>query len=353
VEAQEHWRPAVRNFTLGILREGLHDRAITRDIEWGVPVPLEGYEQKRIYVWVEAVIGYLSATKEWAATIGGDPKAWEAWWKDEEARTVYFQAKDNVPFHTIIWPAMLMGYGGLNLPSDVPANQYLTMSGAKASSSRNWALWMPDYLDRYDPDPLRYLLTAIMPETADSDFTWAQFVSRNNDELVARWGNLVNRVLTLTHRHFEGRVPEPPDELSPESQELLDRVDEAFEEVGGHIDAIRLRAALGVAMGVAQEANRYIDARAPWVAVKDDRDHAAETLNTALNAIAGLASLFQPFLPFTSPRAWEFVGHTGDIQEAGWRRRPVEASAPLPEPAVLFKKLDESIVEEEEARLGT
>jgi len=353
VERQEHWRPAVRNFTLGMLREGLHDRAITRDIEWGVSVPLEGYEQKRLYVWFEAVIGYLAATKEWAVAQGGDPDLWEAWWKDESARTVYFQGKDNVPFHTTVWPAMLMGYGGLNVPSDVPANQYVTMSGSKASSSRNWALWMPDYLDRYDPDPLRYVLTAIMPETADSDFTWDQFLRRNNDELVARWGNLVNRVLSLTHRHFEGRVPAPPDELSAESRALLDRVDAAFEEVGGHIDAIRLRAALGAAMAVAQEGNRYIDARAPWVAVKEDRDHAAETLYTALNVISGLASLLQPFLPFTSPRAWEFVGQSGDIQAAGWRRSPVEGGAPLPEPAVLFKKLDKSIVEEEEARLGS
>jgi methionyl-tRNA synthetase len=351
VEAQQHWRPSVRNSTLGQLREGLHDRAITRDIEWGVPVPVEGYERKRIYVWFEAVIGYLSATREWAQR-SGDPDAWEAFWRDPASRTIYFQGKDNVPFHTMIWPAMLMGYGGLNLPYDVPANQYVTMSGSKASSSRNWAVWMPDYLDRHDPDPLRYVLTAVMPETSDSDFTWADYVRRVNDELVPRWGNLVNRVLTITRRHFDGAVPEPPAELAPESRALLERVDAAFEEAAAHLDAVRLRAALGVPMAVAQEANRYLEERQPWVAVKQDRDHAAETLHTALNAVSGIATLLQPVLPFTSPEAWQMLGHSGEIEAAGWRRTPVVAGTVLPEPHALFRKLDPSLAEEEETRLG-
>ncbi|MSP22895.1 MAG: methionine--tRNA ligase [Dehalococcoidia bacterium] len=354
VEVQSHWRPAVKNFTLGLLREGLHDRAITRDLVWGVPIPLAGFEEKRIYVWFEAVIGYLSASKEWAASTG-DADAWRAWWEGPEARAYYFQGKDNVPFHTTIWPAMLMGYDGLNLPYDVPANQYVTMSGSKASSSRNWAVWMPDYVARHDPDPLRYVLTAIMPETSDSDFTWAEYVRRNNDELVARWGNLVNRVLTLTRRNFEERVPQPPSTLAPESQALLDAVDAAFEEVGGHIEAVNLRNAIGAAMGVATLANRYLDDRAPWTAVRTDRDHAAETLFVAINVVSGIATLLQPFLPFTSPEAWAFCGHSvapGAIEGAGWRRTPVEAGTLLPEPHTLYKKLDDSLVEEEEARLG-
>ncbi|MXW23995.1 MAG: class I tRNA ligase family protein, partial [Chloroflexi bacterium] len=351
IEPQEHWRPAVRNFALGMLREGLHDRAITRDIEWGIPVPLDGWDDKRIYVWFEAVIGYLSATKEWAQNSDA-PDAWEAWWKDPAARTVYFQGKDNVPFHTLIWPAMLLGYGDLNLPYDVPANQYVTISGSKASSSRNWAIWMPDYLDRHDPDPLRYALTAMMPETADVDFTWAEYLRRNNDELVARWGNLVHRVMTLTRRHFDARMPEAPSTLSPESAALLGRVDAAFDEVGGHIDALRLRAGIQTAMGVAQEANRYLDERAPWAAVREDRESAAETLSTAIQTISGLATLFQPFLPFTSPRAWALAGGEGDIEAAGWQRASIAPGTPLPEPSPLFRKLDDSLVDEEEARLG-
>ena len=351
VEQQEHWRPSVRNFTLGLLREGLHDRAITRDIAWGVPVPLEGYDDKRIYVWFEAVIGYLSATKEWAQQTG-QPDAWEAFWKDPAAKTVYFQGKDNVPFHTTIWPAMLLGYGGLNLPYDVPANQYVTISGSKASSSRNWAIWMPDYLDRHDPDPLRYALAATMPETADTDFSWAEYVRRNNDELVARWGNLVHRVLTLTARHFESRVPAAPSPLAPESRALLQRVDAAFEEVGAQIEAVHLRGALQSAMSVAQDANRYLDERAPWQAVKVDRDSAAETLSTAIQVIAGVASLLQPFLPFSSPQAWALTGLDGSIQDAGWTRTPVAPGTALPEPAPLFQKLEPELAGEEEARLG-
>ena len=351
VEQQEHWRPAVRNFTLGMLREGLHDRAITRDIAWGVPIPLEGYESKRIYVWFEAVIGYLSATKEWAQS-SGDADAWKAWWEDPAARTVYFQGKDNIPFHTIIWPAMLMGYEGLNLPYDVPANQYVTIAGSKASTSGNWAVWMPDYLDRHDPDPLRYVLTALMPETSDTDFSWEQYVRRNNDELVARWGNLVHRVLTITRRNFEERVPDAPAVLAPESEALLRRVDEAFEVVGDQINAVNLRRALASVMEVAQAANQYLDERAPWKAVKEDRAHAAETLHTALNVISGIVSLFQPFLPFTSPKAWTLLGHEGDVQAAGWQRTPVVAGTALPEPAPLFEKFDDSLIEEEEARLG-
>ena len=247
---------------------------------------------------------------------------------------------------------MLLGYGGLNLPYDVPANQYVTISGSKASSSRNWAIWMPDYLDRHDPDPLRYGLTAMMPETSDTDFTWAEYLRRNNDELVARWGNLVHRVLTLTRRHFDARVPGADGPPAPESAALLARVDAAFEEVGAHINGLRLRAALQAAMSVAQEANRYLDERAPWLAVREDRESAAETLSTAIQAIAGLASLLQPFLPFTSPRAWALAGCEGDIEAAGWTRTPVAPGTALPEPTPLFRKLDLSLIEEEEARLG-
>ena len=351
VETRQHWRPAVRNFTLGLLREGLHDRPITRDIEWGVPIPLDGYDRKRIYVWFEAVIGYLSATKEWAEA-AGDPDAWEGFWRDPDAKAFYFQGKDNITFHTTIWPAMLLGYEGLNLPYDVPANQYVTISGAKASSSRNWAVWMPDYLDRHDPDPLRYVLVAIMPETSDSDFSWAEYVRRNNDELVARWGNLVHRVLTLTRRHFDGRAPAPPAKPDATSKAMLRRVDEAFDAVGGQIESVQLRGALNSVMSVAQDTNRYLDERAPWVAVKADREAAADTLYTAINVISGLATLLHPFLPFTSSEAWRLAGNDGDCAAAGWRRSEVAPGRPLPEPAPLFRKLDDSLVEEEEARLG-
>ncbi len=356
VSQQTHWRPAVKNFTLGLLREGLHDRAITRDIDWGIPVPVTGFEGKCLYVWFEAVIGYLSASIEWAEQ-HGVPEAWKACWEEPTTRTYYFQGKDNVPFHTTIWPAMLMGSADagttLNLPYDVPANQYVTMSGAKASSSRNWAVWMPDYLDRHDPDPLRYMLSAVMPETSDSDFTWTEYVRRNNDELVATWGNLVNRVVTFTRRNFDGCAPAKPAMLADASQRMLERVDATFALAGNHIEAVQLRAALQAAFAVAQDANRYLDDRAPWSAIRTDRESAAETLWVALNVISGLSTLLQPFMPFTSPKAWALVGNTGDLDAAGWQRSEVTGGAALPEPAPLFVKLDDSVAAEEKARLGT
>ena len=201
VKQQPHWKANVLNFTQRYLEDGLKDRAISRDISWGVPLPWEGYESKRIYVWFEAVIGYLSASKEWAQQPGNEGK-WEDFWKDPAAKAYYFIGKDNIPFHTIIWPAMLVGYGGLSLPYDVPANEFLSLENRQFSTSRQWAVWLPDYLERYRPDPLRYYLSINMPETSDSDFTWSGFVRRNNDELVATYGNLVHRVLTFTYRNF-------------------------------------------------------------------------------------------------------------------------------------------------------
>jgi len=345
-----HWRKSVLNWTLGILTEGLQDRAITRDIDWGVSIPLEGYQAKRIYVWFEAVIGYLSAAKEWAQN-GGDPEAWREFWQDEAAKAYYFIGKDNIPFHTLIWPAMLMGYGGLNLPYDVPANQYLTVRGAKASTSRNLAVWLPDYLSRYDPDPLRYHLSVTMPETSDSDFTWADFVRRNNDELVATWGNLVHRVLTFTYRHFDGAVP-PPVQPDESDRRLLTRAQEALTQVGQEIALCHFRAGLGAAMAMAQEVNRYLEEKSPWKIIQEDRPRAATALHAAIGAINGLKVALYPYMPFTCQRLHSYLGFAGDVADGGWRFVVPQPGQRLAKPEALFKKLDPSIVEEEEARLG-
>jgi methionyl-tRNA synthetase len=345
-----HWRKSVLNWTLGILTEGLQDRAITRDIDWGVSIPLEGYQAKRIYVWFEAVIGYLSAAKEWAQN-GGDAEAWREFWQDEAAKAYYFIGKDNIPFHTLIWPAMLMGYGGLNLPYDVPANQYLTVRGAKASTSRNLAVWLPDYLSRYDPDPLRYHLSVTMPETSDSDFTWADFVRRNNDELVATWGNLVHRVLTFTYRHFDGAVP-PPVQPDESDRRLLTRAQEALTQVGQEIALCHFRAGLGAAMAMAQEVNRYLEEKSPWKIIQEDRPRAATALHAAIGAINGLKVALYPYMPFTCQRLHSYLGFTGDVADGGWRFVVPQPGQRLAKPEALFKKLDPSIVEEEEARLG-
>jgi methionyl-tRNA synthetase len=354
VEKQTHWRKQVLNWTLGILNEGLKDRAITRDIDWGVPIPLEGYESKRIYVWFEAVIGYLSASKEWADR-RGEPDAWCQYWHDPSARGYYFIGKDNIPFHTLIWPAILMGYsegdGKYNLPYDVPANQYQTVHGSKASTSRRLAVWVPDYLSRHDPDPLRYHLSANMPETSDADFSWGDFVRRNNDELVATWGNLVNRVLTFTYRNFQGVVP-TPGEMAAADRALTSRAAQAIEETGDSIGRCRFRAGLESAMTVAREANRYLEENAPWNLLKQDRGRCATVLYTAIAAISGLKTALYPYLPFSCQQLHAFLGNEGPVDAPGWRLLTPEPGQALAEPRPLFKKLDQSLVEEEEARLG-
>ncbi|MDP2949614.1 MAG: methionine--tRNA ligase [Chloroflexota bacterium] len=347
---KEHWRKNVLNFSLGVLEQGLKDRSITRDLEWGVSIPLPGYEHKRIYVWFENVIGYLSAAKEWAQR-QGTPEAWREFWQDPACKSYFFIGKDNIWFHTLSWPAMLMGYGDLNLPYDVPANQYQTVRGSKASTSRNLAVWVPDFLSRYDPDPLRYHLSATMPETSDSDFTWADFVRRNNDELVATWGNLVHRVLTFAYRHFDGAVPHPAD-LDDADRRLLQRAEESLAQVGQEIGLCHFRAGIGAAMAVAQEANRYLEAKSPWKLIREDRRKAATALYTVIGVINALKVAFYPYLPFTCQRLHNYLGYDGPIEDSGWRFVLPPPGQAMAEPQALFKKLEPEIVEKEEARLG-
>jgi len=305
VSQQTHWRQNVLNFTVRYLEDGLKDRAITRDISWGIPVPLPGFEGKCLYVWFEAVIGYLSAAKEWARS-RGDEERWRSFWQGE-VKGYYFVGKDNIPFHTIIWPAMLMGYGDLNLPYDVPANEFLTIEGRRLSTSRNWAVWLPDYLSRFDPDPLRYLLSINMPETGDTNFSWREFVRRNNDELVATYGNLVHRVLSFVYRNFDGRVPEP-DELDGRSLALLAKAGETLSTMDGLLYRCHFKEAIRSAMSLAQETNRYLEEKSPWKVIKRDRPAAATALYVAISVISCLRTALYPFLPFSSIRLHELLG---------------------------------------------
>jgi methionyl-tRNA synthetase len=370
--AQTHWRPNVRNFALGLVRD-LKPRAMTRDIDWGVPVPVPGYPEdtKRIYVWFDAVIGYLSASIEWAHN-RGTPDAWREWWQNPGSRHFYFMGKDNIVFHAIIWPAMLMGYGdGLQLPYNVVASEFLTMEGKKASTSRSVAIWVGDFLSRYDADSLRYYLTAAGPETQDSDFTWEEFVRRNNDELVANWGNLVNRTLVNVHRNF-GAVPEPGT-LTDRDAQLLADVDASFVSVGELIENVRFKAALDEAMRGSAAVNQYLTEQEPWSVVNSDRARAATILYVAVRCVDSLKTLFAPFLPFSSQVVHELLGHdgwlagplevrrvedhhvlTGDYRSwvGAWRPSEPPPGRPLPEPRPLFRKLPPETAEEELARLG-
>jgi methionyl-tRNA synthetase len=387
IEGQRHWRPNVRNFSLGLLKD-IKPRPITRDLDWGVPIPVPpeyaGRDDKRIYVWFDAVIGYLSAAVEWAAN-RGTPEAWRDWWQDPAARHSYFMGKDNIVFHTVIWPSILLGYGEggelgagkgpLTLPYDVVASEFLTMEGKQFSVSRGVAIDVGDFLSRYDPDPLRYFLTAAGPETQDSDFTWSEFVRRNNDELVANWGNLVNRTLTSVHRGF-GAVPEPGG-LEEADRLLLEKIESGFDTVGEAIEAARFKAALGEAMRLASLVNQYTSEQAPWALIENERERAGTVLYVSLRAIDSLKTMFTPFLPFSSQTVHELLGYegtiagplelrevgeegdehevlTGDYEgwEGSWAPSALEPGRELPKPKPLFKKLDpEQVVAEELARM--
>ena len=354
VEKQGYWRNNVKNFTRQFLRDGLKDRAISRDLSWGVPLPLDGYDSKRIYVWFEAVIGYLSAAIEWADQHGG---SWEDFWKDPDTKSYYFIGKDNIPFHSIIWPAIILAYDeGLNLPYDVPANEFLSLENQKFSTSQNWAVWVPDYLERYDSDPLRYLLSINMPESGDANFSWSEFVRRNNEELVATYGNLVNRVLSFTYRNFDGKVP-GVQSLDEVDQGLLRAARETMDSVDENLYHCRFKAAIGQAFGLAQEANRYLDTKAPWKTIKEDRDQAGASLTVAMQAINCLKTILYPFMPFSSQKVHEFLGFDGPVEEGSWDFEisvaAIKAGASLREPSPLYTKLDPEIIGDEVQKLGT
>lgn len=377
-----HWRPHVLNFSRSYVKNGLQPRPISRDLDWGIAVPLPGWEDKKLYIWFENIIGYLSAAIEWAKN-QGQPEAWKDWWYNPEAESYYFLGKDNIPFHTINWPIWLLGTQRLyeldpgktlNLPTDVPANNYLALEGQQFSTSRNWAVWLPDILERYEPDQIRYYLTAVLPENSDTDFNWAGFVQRNNKELLATWGNLVNRVLKFTHKHW-GKVPEAGD-LRPGDIELLQQVEAGFTEIGGLIEAVKLRAALHETLALTREVNRYLET-APWFqVVKTDKAEAAKTVYTALQAINSLKILYAPFLPFSSEKLHQLLGyqrplfghthictyqesqhsHEALVYEAAdasgkWEPSTLKVGRPLPVPSPLFKKLDDTIIAEEKQRL--
>jgi methionyl-tRNA synthetase len=321
IGAQRHWRPNVRNFSLGYVEE-LKPRAVTRDLDWGIRVPVPSYEEletKRIYVWIDAVVGYLSAAVEWAQN-RGEPDAWRDWWQNPEARHYYFMGKDNIVFHTVIWPSELLGYdkGGelgagrpLELPYDVVASEYLTMQGRQASTSRGVGILVRDFLAHYDADPLRYFLAIAGPESQDTDFTWSEFVRRNNDELVAKWGNLVNRSLTIAYRNF-GEVPQPG-ALTTQDEAVLEQVEAGFASVGDLIEAARFKAAITEAMRLASVVNQYASDQAPWATIKTDRERAATVLYVLLRSVDNLKTIFTPFLPFSSQTVHELLGYDGWI----------------------------------------
>jgi methionyl-tRNA synthetase len=360
IEDHDDWRPNVRKYSLEFVRN-LKPRAITRDLDWGVPVPLPGWEdnpQKKIYVWFDAVIGYLSASIEWAAN-QGRPEAWKEWWHNPDARHYYTMGKDNITFHTIIWPAILLGASDLHLPDEIVASEFLHMEGSKFSTSRGNVIYVKDVLDRYDADPLRYYLMIAGPENQDTDFTWAEFIRRNNDELVATWGNLVHRTLVNAHRNF-GEVPRPG-ELTATDEALIKEAEGALDYVAQQLEQARFQNALKHAMTIAGRVNVYLGTEQPWQTIKVDRERAGTVLYVALRCVDNLKTMLAPFLPFSSQRLHEMLGYedviapqpkvvdvgthrviTGKYDESDrWQPSQLEPGRKLPAPEPLFKRLDE------------
>jgi methionyl-tRNA synthetase len=382
------WRPNVLKFSLNLL-DDLKPRAYTRDFDWGVPVPLDGWRDrpdKRIYVWFDAVVGYLSASIEWARR-SGDPDAWRAWWQSPDAESYYFMGKDNIVFHAEIWPAMLLGYGGqgdkggtpgalgaLNLPTEVVASEYLTMEGRKFSSSRAVVIYVRDFLERYDVDALRYYLAVAGPENQDTDFTWSEFIRRNNDELLANWGNLVNRSVSFAARNV-GSIPEAG-LLTDADRQILQRSRDAFAGIGQALSRSRFKAAINEAMRTIAEANKYFSDQAPWKLRESDPERMRTILHVALQLVDDGKTLLSPFLPRSSQKVYEMLGGSGawsemphilEVSEDGstpypvitgdydvaarWEPAPIRPGTRLTQPAPLFAKLDPSVAEEELARL--
>ncbi len=379
---EPHWRANVLRFSRNFISEGLRGRPITRDIDWGIPVPLAGWDEKRLYVWFEAVMGYLTASIEWARN-SGQPEAWKNWWYNPDARIYNFIGKDNIPFHTVIWPAELMGIDGiyndapgLQLPYDVPANEFMNIEGKQFSKSRNWAIWAPDILERYQPDAVRFYVTMTFPETHDSDFAWDGFLNRINGELLAAWGNLVNRMLSFAYKRFDGAVP-TYDALTAADLDIIAKVEAGFDEVGALIEQVRLREALQVAMGLVRDSNSYLDARKPWTTIKEDPADAARSVYTILRVIDNLKTMLAPFLPFSAQQVHEYLGYDGrffgslDIHShreserahralsynaegavGVWTKSALAAGQALREPQALYVKLEPEIVDSERAYLG-
>jgi methionyl-tRNA synthetase len=390
-EASGTWRPNVIRFSQNILEE-IRPRAMTRDIDWGIPVPLEGWidnPNKRLYVWFDAVIGYLSASIEWARRLG-DEDRWREWWNNPDALSYYFMGKDNITFHAQIWPAELLAYSGkgdrggqpgrygeLNLPTEVVSSEFLTMEGRKFSSSKRVVIYVRDLLSRYQPDAFRYFVAAAGPESQDADFTWSEFVRRTNDELVAGWGNLVNRTGTLIAKNF-GEIPEAG-ELTREDRDILGNVEAAFGTVGDLIARHRQRQAIGEAMRAVGEVNRYVSDSEPWKLKGDDeRGRLGTILHVMAQCVQDLNTILSPFLPFSANEVDKVLGGGGDVQpmpelrevddlDGGpgypiltgeysgarrWARLPVVAGTKVDKPSPVFTKLDTAVVEEELARLG-
>lgn len=340
VKKQKTWRPNAYQFSLNLLKQGLTDRAITRDIDWGIKIPLKGCEGKRIYVWFEAVCGYLSASQEWSAK-------WKDFWQ-EPSYHYYVHGKDNILFHTIIWPAILTGLGGLNLPSQIVSSEYLNLEGKQFSKSRKWAIWVPDFLKKFEPDSLRYYLTINGPETTDASFSWQDYFSKTNSELVANFGNFIHRILGFAYANFGSEVSavKPADK---ESKAFLDECRAAFKGAGDLIEKGEFRKALKVVFGLAEKGNKFIDKKAPWREIKKNKAAARNDIGVCLEVIFNLRILVSPFLPFTGQKLDKIFGLKNGKKK--WEFQEIARGLKLNKPKPLYQLIDKELIKAEISKL--
>jgi methionyl-tRNA synthetase len=348
----------VLSYCEGWLKRGLGDRALTRDLDWGVKVPLPGYENKVIYVWFEALIGYISSSKEWAEKLG-TPDKWKEFWLDSGTKYIAFIGKDNVVFHCMIFPAMLMASRDFDpkvpyvLPDNVPANEFLNLEGKKLSKSRNWSIDLKDYLETFPPDPLRYALGINMPETHDTDFYWKDFQARNNNELADILGNFVNRTLAFSERYFENRVPGRSD-LSVLDAEMMGSLKAAAAKAGDYFERFRFRDGIQEIMNLARSANKYFNDSQPWKTRIESPTRCSTTINICLNTVRSLAVLIEPFLPFSSVKIWRMLNLSGTVQQGGWDSAAescLKSGHELGKSEILFRKIEDTSIEEQIGKL--
>ena len=353
LEEHKEWRPNVYGQCKSWLDGGLRPRAVTRDLDWGIPVPVEGAEGKVLYVWFDAPIGYISNTKELCDAQPDKWGKWETWWKDEETRLIHFIGKDNIVFHCIVFPAMLKAEGSYILPDNVPSNEFLNLEGDKISTSRNWAVWLNEYLDDFPgkQDVLRYVLTANAPETKDNDFTWADFQARNNNELVAIYGNFINRALVLTKKYFEGKVPKTSD-FTEYDRATIDEFKNVKSQLESLLEDFKFREAQKEAMNLARIGNKYLADTEPWKLAKTDMDRTATILNLSLQIAANLSIAFEPFLPFSSDKLRQMLG----LENANWedlgRTDLLPEGQNLGEVSLLFEKIEDDAIQAQLDRLA-
>ena len=346
-EHKHDWKSNVYGQCMSWINDGLRPRAVTRDLDWGIPVPVEGADGKVLYVWFDAPIGYISSTKEWARANGKD---WEPYWKDEETTLLHFIGKDNIVFHCIIFPAMLKAEGSYILPKNVPANEFLNLEGQKLSTSKNWAVWLPDYLKAFpdQQDVLRYVLTATAPETKDNDFTWKDFQARNNNELVAVYGNFINRVLVLTHKYYSGKVPQLK-ELTGADKDVLGELSTTPKEIQQSLERFRFREASQILMNLARSGNKYLADEEPWKVIKTNPERVQTIMYTALQIASGLSVLSEPFLPHTAEKLQKMLrlDPIPSWQDVRQGHTLLASGHCIGKPSLLFTKIEDPEIEEQ------